>query len=128
MTHRHSAEQRDLRTAMIHGLKGQCPACGEAPLFARFLKPVAHCPACGQSWAHQRADDLPAYLVVLILGHILVPIVVAVNLRYDMQMWVQMTLWPGLALVIALLMIQPAKGVVIGLQWARRMHGFSGGR
>lgn len=97
-------------------------------MFARFLKPVAHCPDCGQSWAHQRADDLPAYLVVLILGHILVPIVVAVNLRYDMPMWVQMTLWPGLALVIALLMIQPAKGAVIGLQWARRMHGFSGGR
>lgn len=128
MTNPYSAEQRDLRTATIHGLKGQCPACGEAPLFARFLKPVAHCPACGQSWAHQRADDLPAYLVILILGHILVPIVVAVNLRYDMPMWIQMTLWPGLALVIALLMIQPAKGAVIALQWARRMHGFSGGR
>ncbi|KRB85867.1 hypothetical protein ASE00_03655 [Sphingomonas sp. Root710] len=128
MTDHYSVHQRDLRTAMTRGLKGCCPACGEARLFARFLKPVGHCPACGQSWAHQRADDLPAYLVVLILGHILVPIVVAVNLRYDMPIWVQMTLWPGLALVIALLMIQPAKGAVIGLQWARRMHGFSGGR
>lgn len=128
MTNPYSAEQRDLRAAMIRGLKGCCPACGEARLFGRFLKPVAHCPACGQNWAHQRADDLPAYLVVLILGHILVPIVVAVNLRYDMPMWAQMTLWPGLALAIALMMIQPAKGLVIGLQWARRMHGFSGGR
>lgn len=128
MTNENPVGQRDLRIAMVHGLKGRCPACGDAPLFARFLKPVDHCAACGQSWAHQRADDLPAYLVVLILGHVLVPLVVAANLRFDMPMWVQMALWPGIALAMALLMIQPAKGAVIGLQWARRMHGFSGGR
>ncbi|KKC26915.1 DUF983 domain-containing protein [Sphingomonas sp. SRS2] len=122
------SDERDLRAAMLRGLKGRCPACGESRLFRSFLRPVNHCPACGQSWAHQRADDLPAYLVVLVLGHVLVPLVVAANLRLDMPMWVQMTLWPGLALVIAMLMIQPAKGLVIGLQWARRMHGFSGGR
>ena len=128
MTENPVNEDRDLRAAMLRGLKGHCPACGQSALFRSFLKPVSHCPACGQSWAHQRADDLPAYLVVLILGHILVPLVVAVNLHFDMPMWVQMTLWPGLALVLAMLMIQPAKGLVIGLQWARRMHGFSGGR
>ena len=121
-------EERDLRVALIRGAKGKCPACGETALFGGFLKPVGHCPACGQSWTHQRADDLPAYLVVLILGHVLVPFVVAANLRFDMAMWVQMALWPGLALLLARLMIQPAKGAVIGLQWARRMHGFSRGR
>lgn len=118
-------DPRDLRTAVFRGVKGKCPACGDAALFGRFLKPVSHCPACGQGWAHQRADDLPAYLVVLILGHVLVPLVVAANLRFDMAMWIQMMLWPGLALLLAMLMIQPAKGAVIGLQWARRMHGFS---
>lgn len=121
-------DPRDLRTALLRGVKGKCPACGDAALFGHFLKPVSHCPGCGQSWVHQRADDLPAYLVVLILGHVLVPLVVAANLRFDMPMWVQMTLWPGVALLMAVAMIQPAKGMVIGLQWARRMHGFSGGR
>lgn len=128
MVEHRSFEERDLRSAMRRGIKGRCPACGEAALFGRFLKPVDHCPACGQSWTHQRADDLPAYLVILILGHALVPIVVSVNLRFEMPIWVQMTLWPGLALILAMLMIQPAKGLVIGLQWARRMHGFARGR
>lgn len=128
MTENPPIGERDLRTALIRGVKGKCPACGEARLFGRFLKPVDHCPACGQSWAHQRADDLPAYLVVLILGHVLVPFVVAANLRFDMPMWVQMTMWPGLALLLAMLMIQPAKGAVIALQWARRMHGFARGQ
>jgi len=119
---------RDLRSAIIRGAKGHCPACGEAALFGRFLKPVAHCPACGQNWTLQRADDLPAYLVVLILGHLLVPFVVSANLRFDMPMWVQMALWPTIALILAMVMIQPAKGAVIALQWARRMHGFEGER
>jgi len=115
-----------MRAAMTRGAAGRCPACGQAALFSRFLRPVAFCPSCGQDWTHQKADDLPAYLVVLILGHILVPLVVAVNLRFDVATGIQMILWPGLAAILAMLMIQPAKGAVIGLQWARHMHGFSG--
>lgn len=126
MTHPIPNGQRDLRSAVLRGAKGECPACGRARLFGRFLKPVGHCPACGQGWSAHRADDMPAYLVILLLGHILVPVVVAVELRFDPPMWLDMLLWPGIALVLALLLIQPAKGVVIGFQWARRMHGFAG--
>jgi uncharacterized protein (DUF983 family) len=128
MTYPIPSGERDLRSAVLRGIRGCCPACGQASLFGRFLKPVGHCPACGQGWSGHRADDMPAYLVVLALGHILVPMVVAINLRYDLPMWVEMLLWPGLALVLALLLIQPAKGAVIAFQWARRMHGFAGGR
>lgn len=116
--------QRDVRSAMTRGAKGCCPSCGAAPLFGRFLKPVPHCPACGQDWTVQTADDLPAYLVILILGHLLVPIIVSVNLRYDVSTTIQMLIWPSIALVLAMLMIQPVKGAVIGYQWARRMQGF----
>lgn len=128
MTENPPIADRDLRSALLRGLKGHCPACGEAALFGRFLKPVGHCPACGQSWTGHQADDMPAYLVILILGHVLVPMVVAVNLRFEPPMLFEMILWPALALVMAMLLIQPAKGAVIGLQWAKRMHGFSGGR
>lgn len=116
---------RDLRSALSRGLKGHCPACGEARLFGRFLKPVPHCPACGQDWTVQTADDLPAYLVVLVVGHMLAPFIVGLNLHYDISTAVQMALWPSLALVMSMLMIQPIKGAVIGLQWARRMQGFA---
>lgn len=118
---------RDLKSAVLHGVRGRCPSCGKAPLFQRFLKPVERCPSCGQDWTHQRADDFPAYLVILILGHLLVPIVLEVNLSFDVPVGVQIILWPVLVAVCALLMIQPAKGAVIGFQWARRMHGFDRG-
>lgn len=71
---------------------------------------------------------MPAYLVVFILGHVLIPIIVAVSLTVTLPTWVEMTMWPVIALSLAMIMIQPAKGAVIGFQWARRMHGFSGGR
>lgn len=118
---------RDLKTALKLGLKGCCPACGNAPLFRKFLKPVDKCGSCGQDWTHHRADDFPAYLVIIILGHLLVPIVLEVNLLFDMPSLVQVFLWPALVAICALLLIQPAKGAVIGFQWARRMHGFEHG-
>lgn len=124
MTHRQS-EERDLGSALARGAKGHCPACGKAALFGRFLKPVGHCPACGQNWTLHSADDMPAYLVVLVIGHVIVPLIVAANLRFDIPMGAQMALWPGMALILSLLMIQPAKGAVIAFQWAKRMHGFS---
>ena len=116
---------RDTRTSVLRGAKGCCPSCGKARLFGRFLKPVPQCPACGQDWTVQTADDMPAYLVILILGHVLVPCIVAVNLRYDVSTGLQMVLWPMTALILSMLMIQPMKGIVIGYQWAHRMQGFA---
>lgn len=117
-------DERPLLAVLPRALAGRCPACGSAPLFAKFLKPVAHCRACGQDWSHQQADDFPAYLVILLLGHVLVPIVVSVNLAFSPPLVGQMILWPALTAILALLMIQPVKGAVIAWQWARRMHGF----
>ena len=116
--------ERDWKLAAVRGGAGRCPCCGAAPLFAGWLKPVARCAACGQDWSAQRADDFPAYLVILILGHVLVPIVVAVNLAWDWPEGLQMILWPALATLLAVAMIRPAKGAVIGVQWALRMGGF----
>ncbi len=116
---------RDVGPALWRGIKGRCPACGAARLFGRFLKPVDTCPACGQVWSGHSADDFPAYLVILLLGHLLLPVVVEVNHLFAPTMVVQMILWPTLAGTLALLMIQPAKGAVIAFQWARRMHGFN---
>jgi uncharacterized protein (DUF983 family) len=39
-------------------------------------------------------------------------------------MWLHMTIWPALAILLAVPMMQPVKGGVVGLQWALRMHGF----
>jgi uncharacterized protein (DUF983 family) len=117
-------DDRPFGAAFSHAVAGRCPACGNAPLFRRFLKPVDRCAACGQDWTHQQADDLPAYLVIFIVGHLLVPLLISVNGRFDPPLVAQMILWPALALILSLLLLQPTKGAVIAWQWSRRMHGF----
>ena len=120
-----SPPERDVKQAILLGLRCRCPACGNAPLFGRYLKILPHCPACGQDWTHQRADDLPAYIVILLLGHIIVPAMVEVERAFSPPLMFQMLFWPGLAIVLALLLLQPVKGAVVAIQWARHMHGFA---
>ena len=116
---------RSARNAVWHGLKGRCPACGEGKLFPSFLKPSASCPECGEALDGHQADDFPSYIVILLLGHILVPTMIEVNRTFDIPIGWQSVIWPAMALTLALLLIQPVKGGVIAFQWARRMHGFA---
>jgi uncharacterized protein (DUF983 family) len=115
---------RAWRQAMGRGLHSRCPACGEGKLFRAYLKPVDACAACGEDYTHQRADDFPPYIVILLLGHILAPIAVFVELTWRPPVWTYMTFGSALIVVLALLLLQPVKGGVIAHQWALRMHGF----
>jgi uncharacterized protein (DUF983 family) len=123
-THDHARPDRALWPAMLRGMKCRCPACGEGKMFRAYLKVADTCPNCGEELFHHRADDAPPYLVIFILGHILVGIM----LKLEMSMTVPpgFYLWTMIPLTIvgSLLMLPPTKGAVVGLQWAKRMHGF----
>ena len=68
-----AVEKRDLWSSLKRGFRGRCPRCGEGKLFRAFLKVDNHCSVCGLDFTPHRADDLPAYLVIVIVGHIVVP-------------------------------------------------------
>ena len=84
----------------------------------------SHCPACGQDLEPYRADDAPAYFTILVVGHIVVPLVPAVETQFAPPYWVHMMLWPASVLALTLGMLQPVKGAIVGLQWVTGMHGF----
>ena len=94
-------------------------------MFARFLKAAPVCPSCGIRLDVHQADDFPAYIVILLLGHILLPLMIEVNSALSIPLIWQALIWPGLAILLALAMIQPVKGAVIAVQWSRRVAGFS---
>lgn len=96
-------------------------------MFARFLKPAAACAQCAEALDGHQADDFPAYIVIILLGHILVPTMIEVNYLFDIPLGWQAAIWPTLTAALAVAMIQPVKGGVIAYQWARRMHGFARG-
>lgn len=123
-----SLPKRDLWQAMARGLRCRCPSCGEGKIFRAFLKVADNCPACGENLSHHRADDLPAYLVIVIVGHIIVPIALWIETNYAPSMLLQLAFYLPFTLASSLLLLQPVKGSVVGLQWAFRMHGFDESR
>src|SRR5262249_12005506 len=77
-----AVEKRDLWSSVKRGFRGRCPRCGEGKLFRAFLKVDNSCSACGLDFTPHRADDLPAYLVIAIVGHIVVPAALLIETDY----------------------------------------------
>ena len=116
--------KRDVWTAMKRGFRGRCPRCGEGKLFRAFLKVDNKCPVCGLDFTPHRADDLPANLVIIIVGHVMVPLALWIEINYSPPVVLQLAIYLPATLLASLLLLQPVKGAVVGLQWALRMHGF----
>jgi len=105
------------RTAVLRGLRMQCPACGEAPLFRAFLKQVDTCPSCGTEWQHIRADDGPAWATMMVVGHVLALVFHIVIFRMDLSTWAAIGILCAVATLFSLAILQPMKGLFIGWIW-----------
>jgi uncharacterized protein (DUF983 family) len=121
----HEAE-RPVGRSIQRGMLNTCPACGSGRLFGRFLRTVENCAACGERLDHHRADDFPPYIVVTIMGHLVLGGFMATEMLLPMSNWAHLAIWVPITIVGSLLLMQPVKGGVVGLQWALRMHGFGG--
>ena len=98
----------------------RCPNCGTGGLFGRSLKVVDHCSVCGE----QSADDFPAYIVIFVVGHAIVPAALVVEIDYAPPMWLEFLIWLPLVITSALALLQPTKGAIVALQRQLGMHGF----
>ncbi len=114
--------------AVKRGMSLRCPACSEGRLFRAYLKVADECPACGEEFHHHRADDFPAYIVIVIVGHIVVPLMLAVETAFAPSYWTHLALWPAMIVVLSLALLPPVKGCIVALQWAVGMHGFEDAR
>ncbi len=119
-------DSRNWRTGIRRGLACRCPACGEGHAFGRFLKVEPACKSCGQELHHHRADDLPPYLTIFIVGHIVGYGLFVTEMKLELPLLFHIVTWPLVTLGLSLALIQPLKGAVVGLQYALGMHGFGG--
>ncbi len=122
------ADEVKVIPAMRRGFLNHCPACNRGRLFGRFLKVVDHCESCGTEFHHHRADDLPPYLVIFVVGHAVGWGILTAEMRFDVPLWLHLAVWPLLTVILALALLQPVKGAVVGLQYALGMHGFGAAR
>jgi uncharacterized protein (DUF983 family) len=110
-----ASDRPRLGEALKRGLLGKCPACGKAHLFRGFLRPVEACAKCGYPLGRVRADDLPPYFVILIVGHIVVPSMLWLERAETPPLWVHTAIWIPLTLGLTMALLRPVKGAVVGL-------------
>jgi uncharacterized protein (DUF983 family) len=113
------------RQPVVRGLFGRCPQCGEGHMFRAFLKVADSCPHCGEELYHHRADDFPAYCVILVVGHVIVTLALAVETEYAPPLWLHAAIWLPATIGLSLALLQPFKGAIVALQWELGMHGFA---
>ena len=117
-------EERALWPALQRGWKRKCPNCGEGDVLHSYLKMKDSCTQCSQDFTAARADDGPAYLTILIVGHIAIAMMHVVFVHFRPEPMVLFGLFTTIAVVLSLYLLPRFKGAIVGYQWAKRMFGF----
>jgi len=107
-----------LSRSIFRGMRHRCPACGQGSLFTRYLKVRPVCDRCGRDLAQYPADDGPAYLTILLLGHLLVVPLLFIPLVWQASPLYSLPILLTALAAIALGVLPRVKGGWIGLMYA----------
>ncbi len=119
-----ASDDRPTKPALWKGWCRRCPNCGKGKLLHSYLKVNDECAECGEALYHHRADDGPAYLTILVVGHLMAPLMHYMAFEWRPDPWVMATVFSVGCIAASLYLLPRLKGVVVAYQWARRMHGF----
>ncbi len=117
--------ERPVRPALLRGWRRKCPSCGTGPLFKSYLKVCDTCPVCREELYHHRADDGPAYLTILIVGHVMAPSLLIAFETFRPDPLVLFSFFAVGCVTLSLYLLPRLKGAIVAYQWAKRLHGFS---
>lgn len=120
---KYSRERYTILASMGRGLRRSCPHCGQGQIFKGYLKLSEHCTSCKAPTGEIRADDLPPYLTIFLVGHLIIPLLVLTEAIYHPPLWLQMTVWPSLTLLLTLGILPFIKGAAVGLMWHLKLKG-----
>lgn len=120
----HLVDDRPAKPAILRGLRRKCPSCGEGNLFDGYLKVADKCEVCHEEFHHHRADDGPAYLTILVVGHLLAILIHFTWTTFRPEPMVMIAIFTTFCVGLSLFLLPRLKGFVVAIQWSRRMHGF----
>jgi uncharacterized protein (DUF983 family) len=106
---------KNLSRMIKNAIIGKCPSCGKGALFDSYLKQVNNCKTCNKYLGDIRADDGPAWLTILIVGHLLAPFIIIFSFNSNWPDWLSISLWSFLAVILVLIILPKAKGLFIAV-------------
>jgi uncharacterized protein (DUF983 family) len=110
--------------ALRRGWSRKCPRCGGGAILKGYLKVADDCAVCGQKFHHHRADDGPAYLTILIVGHVMIPLLHWSFVHWRPEPLTLFTIFSVGSVALSLYLLPRLKGALIAFQWAKGMGGF----
>jgi uncharacterized protein (DUF983 family) len=90
-----------------------------------YLTVRDECAICGEEMHHHRADDGPAYLTILVVGHLMAPLIHIFYVQYRPEPIVMASVFCVGCVALSLWLLPRLKGLMVAFQWAKRMHGFA---
>jgi len=99
------------------GIRGLCPRCGQGKLFQSYLKQNEFCPFCQEDLSRFRADDGPAWLTILLTGHLIIPVAVYFSMSEVLPQAVAIAIVLLLTILAVLVILPRTKGLFISVLW-----------
>ena len=105
-------------------LKRSCPRCNKGHIFKGPLTidVIDQCPHCGLLLAENDSGDGPAVFMIFILGFLLIPLSIWLEIAIAPALWVHIALFGGIGLALCIGAMQPLKALVIALEYTHRPH------
>jgi uncharacterized protein (DUF983 family) len=111
-------ERRPLLTGLRRGLARHCPSCGTGRLCDGYLRVRLVCDSCGADNDRYPADDAPPYVTILLVGHLVVAPMLTLHVIRTWPLWLSLSTFCSLVLLITLALLPFVKGGVIGACWS----------
>jgi uncharacterized protein (DUF983 family) len=102
------------------GLSCRCPRCGEGRLFNGFLSVGSACDACDLDYSKVDSGDGPAIFIIFIIGAISAGLALWVEFNFAPPFWAHALYLVPLILGGSLILLRPAKALLIALQYSNR--------
>ncbi|HEY5606825.1 MAG TPA: DUF983 domain-containing protein [Alphaproteobacteria bacterium] len=109
------------------GLRCRCPACGKGRLYNGLLTVAPKCESCGLDLSAHDSGDGPAVFVIFILGFVVVGAAFVVEMTFEPPLWVHAAIWIPVIIGLAILLLRPAKAIMVALHYKHLRHEYHGG-
>ena len=98
-------------------LKGLCPRCGRALLFAGWVTFADRCSGCGLDFTRFNVGDGPAAFLTLILGALVVAGAITLELTLHPPLWLHMLIWIPVAAAGVIWSLRIAKAALLAAEY-----------
>ena len=95
------------------------------PLYNGVLTVAARCSVCDLDLSTHDSGDGPAVFVILIMGILVVPLALGLEVSMTPPIWVHLVVWPPVILALAMLLLRLMKAILVAIHFKKLRHEYN---